>query len=114
MKSLIRLLIVSSLLVGMKAKAEDDPPSLLEQLKAAVADAVNKVSTPIESADVDKESEVTWHATLEEAVEEARENGKPILAVVGAPWCSFCEKLQEELQLEREHSRAMQKAWQAL
>ncbi len=87
--------------------AEDDPPSLLDQLKHAVADAIESVKEVADSnaatnANVVDDSAVVWHPTLEQAIDAARENGKPIFAIVGAPWCGFCEKLQEELQGEAE------------
>ncbi len=91
--------------VPQSAFAQDSPPSLLDQLKAAVANVMESAG----SADVVDEqpvTAVTWHPTLEQAVEEARESGKPIFAVVGAPWCSFCEKLQLELKGEGENKIA--------
>jgi thioredoxin-like negative regulator of GroEL len=81
----------------------DEPQSLLHQLKQAVGAAIQNASQPSEAADSDatpskQAASVTWHATLEAAVDAARESGKPIFAIVGAPWCSFCEKLQGELK----------------
>ena len=102
----------------------DEPPTLIEQLKRAVGAAIEQATQPSESTETDADAEsddakpndakrdgaesndtkptdqtsVTWHATLAESVDAARASGKPIFAIVGAPWCSFCEKLQGELE----------------
>jgi thiol-disulfide isomerase/thioredoxin len=76
--------------------AADEPPSLFDQLKTAIAEAVDgarqwvPLEQELESAD---HTAVTWHATLEVAIDDARQSGKPIFVIVGAPWCAFCEKL---------------------
>lgn len=41
---------------------------------------------------------VVWLETLEEAVTDARLQGKPIFALVGAPWCGYCKQLEQEIR----------------
>ncbi len=110
------------LLIGISATnpvPADEPPALLDQLKQAVGAAIERATQPTQPTEIDADAEpddaqpdgaessvakpsdqtsVTWHATLEASVDAARASGKPIFVIVGAPWCSFCEKLQGELQ----------------
>lgn len=79
-----------------------------DQLTDAIAGALTKATelTPQEVTDTDL---VVWHPTLESAIDDARRQGKPILVVVGAPWCGYCEKLHDDLEGEAE--TALSKQW---
>ena len=92
----VLVFVLASMAIPQIVMAQDDPPSFLDQLKKAVAGAVNGIQETDTKLGLD--AAVTWHPTLEAAIDDARESGKPIFAVVGAPWCGFCEKLQQELK----------------
>lgn len=40
---------------------------------------------------------IAWRPTIEVAVEEAAEAGKPILVDVYADWCPWCRRIQQEV-----------------
>ena len=44
--------------------------------------------------------ESVWKSTLDDAVSVATESNKPIFVIVGAEWCVYCKKLEEELTEE--------------
>ena len=104
--SATRALLASMLLIVVVGGAQaDEPPSLYERLRASIGNAIVESSgseDQVEPGVTQSDAEITWHPTLESAVAVARKEGKPIFAVVGAPWCSFCEKLHDELQGEPE------------
>ena len=40
--------------------------------------------------------EIRWHATLDEALAEARRDGKPVFAKFHADWCGYCRLMLTE------------------
>ena len=84
-----------------------ETPSLLQQLTEAISGAVSEAAG---STDPNRDvAPVIWHSTLNDAIDDARQQGKPVFVVVGAPWCGFCDKLHEELEGDAE--TAMSEKW---
>jgi thiol-disulfide isomerase/thioredoxin len=52
--------------------------------------------------DAERETQTltVWHATLDDAVKDAAKTDKPIFVIVGAEWCVFCKKLEEQINSE--------------
>ena len=100
-----------------------DEPSVLDRLKSAATDAfeqlqetagemndTNAQSNESEEGTVtEREAISIWHADLDSAIKDAKEQGKPIFAIVGAPWCSFCQKLEKEV--DGKPAKKMAKKW---
>lgn len=41
---------------------------------------------------------VQWHSTLDDAIERASDENKPVFVIVGAEWCVYCKQLEQELE----------------
>ncbi len=52
------------------------------------------------SAPASEPAEVVWRTALADGIEQARVRRQPILAIAGARWCSWCRKLEKELESE--------------
>jgi HEAT repeat protein len=73
-------------------------PVLLLQLDASPGrseDAPNEPKASAPAVDIPARS---WHSSLPPAIEEARVRQVPILLRVGATWCGWCRKLDQEIE----------------
>ena len=48
-----------------------------------------------------------WHQSLDEALAQARRRGTLVLADVSAPWCGWCQKLEDETFTDERVRRLM-------
>ncbi|WP_253157909.1 thioredoxin family protein [Stieleria tagensis] len=69
------------LVAGQDAPADPD--------QTAASDDVQDGAVAIESSSV-------WNHTLDDAITAAGEADQPIFVIVGAPWCVFCKKMEQE------------------
>lgn len=68
---------------------------------SVILQAAETPDTETETAAEETASEIqsaVWLETLQEAVTDARLQGKPIFALVGAPWCGYCKQLEQEIR----------------
>jgi thiol:disulfide interchange protein len=49
------------------------------------------------TAAADEAKELRWLTSLDAGFEDAREHKRPIFVDVGAEWCGWCKKLDEEI-----------------
>ena len=94
--------VIGNLAIGGYAIALD-PPTANEKSVSEGANGAGSASQDSDaSADTTNTAAATngvfWHKTLKNAIKQATEDRKPIFVIVGAPWCSFCEKLELELE----------------
>jgi thioredoxin-like negative regulator of GroEL len=60
--------------------------------------AAENPKTDTEEETASEVPSAVWLETLDEAVTDARLQGKPIFAIVGAPWCGYCKQLEQEIR----------------
>src|SRR5690348_14788378 len=72
-------------------------PLILLAVTTAVAVAAISHAQTTEPATQSSAPPLSWHATLAAAFEEARTRHVPIVVDVGAAWCEWCRRLDQEI-----------------
>ena len=85
--SVALLAVLTFVLVGSQGRTETAPETPAEPAR----------TTP----------EIRWHATLDEALAEARRDGKPVFAKFHADWCGYCRLMLTETLADGEVREAL-------
>jgi HEAT repeat protein len=84
-------------------------PLILLALTTAVPGTAISRGQTTEPATQSSAAPLTWHATLANAFEEARTRRVPIVVDVGAAWCEWCRRLDQEIA--KPHAQEKLAAW---